>query len=1012
MGAPRSVILSPMDHVRATVCDEAPDPVDAGRRLDRFRRAAELAEVAPEALSGDALIVLTLACQRAPYLVSLITRDPGRLCRAAEDRYLRREKPAEIMSGELAARLSSVAPDDHDGFSATLRRYRADEMVRLGARELGLGTGAEVGRELSRLAEVCLDAAIDHHREALARHHGRPLCSEDGEDEREAELAVIGMGKLGGDELNFTSDIDLIFVYSSDAGAAGELSLHEFFSKLCERVARALGEVTDEDVVFRVDLRLRPEGSRGAIANSLPSLERYYESWGRPWERQAWLKARPCAGSRALGEAVMTMLAPFIYPRHTSPSIIDEVAQLNRRIKAELVVSSVESGFDVKNGVGGIREIEFFVQALQLIHAGQRPSVRGKTTLVALDQLLFSGIITEAEHRALAVAYRFLRRVEHLLQLDSGRQTQRLPADPEELSLVARRLGYRGGDDFGRDLTRYTREVADLFASLGDGESGPPAEVTAILGGDLDEGRERELLAALGFRDPAASQAWLARARKRPGSPLGGGASGANARVAADLLAEISSCPDPDQALRYLSELISRRGAWWSMFRLMADSPHIIRLVASLFGTSEYLSKAFVSHPEILDTLLLAGRASPIKSKEELCGALAGRLSGCDPDDEEARWNALAEFKLSEVLRIGLADITGELEPTGVCRELTKLAEVCLAHAYDFVRDALVERHGRPREAASGAEARMAILGLGKLGGRELGYASDLDVIFVYSADGDSDGSRPLDNVTYMSRVAQRLMRGLHTLHPSGRLYEVDTRLRPEGTRGLLVSSVAAWERYHRESARLWERQALTKLRPVAGDDELGALVLSDAHRFVYGEQAARDLADRTELASTMTSMRDRIERELAGAIPDLDLKAGRGGLIDIEFAAQYLQLASGHAHEELRTPSTTAALSAAAELVLADPADCQLLMEGYVFLRFLEHRMRIVHDRSVHRLPDDPTELEKLARRAGYPDGGSLRDAYARWTRAVRTTFDRLLGSGARRGADAMRTGSWRGPT
>jgi [glutamine synthetase] adenylyltransferase / [glutamine synthetase]-adenylyl-L-tyrosine phosphorylase len=987
-----------MDKLRAAVCDEAPDPADAGRRFDRFRLAAELADVPLDELSDDARIVLTLACQKAPYLVALLCRDPERLWRAAE-RYLRREKPAEVMADELKAHLEHVDEDDHAALAAALRRYRADEMVRLGARELGLGTGAEVGRELSRLAEVCLDAAIGHHHAALARQYGPPRFTDHEGRERDAELTVIGMGKLGGEELNFTSDIDLIFVYSSDAGEAGSLTLHEFFSKLCERVVAALGEVTEDDVVFRVDLRLRPEGSRGAIANSLPSLELYYESWGRPWERQAWLKARPCGGSRALGDEVLSMLSPFIYPRHTSPAIIDDVAELNRRIKAELIVSTVEQGFDVKNGVGGIREIEFFAQALQLIHAGQRPAVRSRTTLVALDQLLFAGIISEAEHRALASAYRFLRRVEHLLQLDSGRQTQRLPADREALTLVARRLDYSGADGFERDLRRYTRDVSALFSTLGVDEAGPPAEVIALLSEDLEPERERELLGALGFRDPNESQAWLDRARKRPGSPFGRGASGAGARAAADLLSEISSCPDPDQAIRYLAELTARSGAWWSIFRLMADNPHILRLVASLFGTSEYLSKAFVSHPELLDALLLAGRASATKTTEELDVALDARLASCDPDDEEARWNALAELKLSEVLRIGLADIAGELEPLEVCRELTVLAEVCLSHAYDLVKGALIERHGVPRDADTGEEARMAILGLGKLGGRELGYASDLDVIFVYSADGESDGPRPLDNVTYMSRVAQRLMSGLHTMHASGRLYEVDTRLRPEGSRGLLVSSVAAWERYHRESSRLWERQALTKLRPVAGDRPLGARVLEDAHRFVYGERAARAMESRPKLAAAITAMRDRIESELAGAIPELDLKAGRGGLIDIEFAAQYLQLAHGHVHREMRATSTVAALSEAAELVIANPDDCQLLIEGYEFLRLIEHRMRFVHDRSVHRLPDDPIELEKLARRAGYPEGADLKDAYARWTRAVRATYDRVLGTSEARG-------------
>jgi glutamate-ammonia-ligase adenylyltransferase len=427
----------------------------------------------------------------------------------------------------------------------------------------------------------------------------------------------------------------------------------------------------------------------------------------------------------------------------------------------------------------------------------------------------------------------------------------------------------------------------------------------------------------------------------------------------------------------------------------MAENPSIIRLVTSLFGTSEYLSKVFVGHPELLDMLVEAGRARPTMSEAALADALDARTAGIDADDEEARWNALAEFKHSQVLRIGLADVGGELDPDQVCRELTRVADLCLARAYDLVQAAVRARHGIARDR-DGAVATMAIMALGKLGGRELGYASDLDVLFVYSADGTSDGPRPLDNVTYMSRIAQRLMRGLHTLHPSGRLYEVDTRLRPSGASGLLVSSMAAWDRYHQGEARLWERQALTKIRPVAGDRALGDRVAGRAFDYVYGHAPGEaDRATRAEIAAAVTSMRDKIERELAGAIPEFDLKAGRGGLIDIEFASQYLQLAWGHAHPALRTGSTVEALAAAARLGVADADDCTLLIDGYRFLRRIEHRMRIVHDRSVHRLPDDPVELDKLALRLGYPDGASLKDAYSRWTSEVRRTYARLLGIG-----------------
>jgi [glutamine synthetase] adenylyltransferase / [glutamine synthetase]-adenylyl-L-tyrosine phosphorylase len=970
-----------MTWARAQVLAGAPDPEDAARRFERIAEAAEEAGVHLVLDDPDAGELLRISCQKAPYLATLLARDPARLGRVASDPYLRRQKPAWVMARELAARIAGG-----EELSPALRRYRADEMVRLGARELGLGSPIEVGAELAHLADICLDSAIAHHTAELAAQHGPPLVRGDDGSERAAELAVIGMGKLGGEELNFASDIDVIYVYSSDQGAAGELSLHEFMSKLCERVTAAMSEMTGEDLVFRVDLRLRPEGSRGAIANSLPSLERYYETWGRPWERQAWLKARAAAGSRALGAEVLALLEPFVHPRTTSVSVVADVHDLNRRIKAELVRGGVDSGFDVKNGAGGIREIEFFAQALQLIHAGHRPALRTRSTLGALDQLLFAGIIPDSERTALAEAYRFLRHIEHLLQLETGRQTQRMPNQRDALELFARRLGHEGADDLLAVLAAHTGAVARLFATLGEEEEGPPAGVVALLRAEQGAGEERELLAQLGLRDPEQAQRHLERARRRVTSPFGRAAEGARARVAPLILADALESPDPDQALAWLAELAHRRGAWTTLWRMMDENPPLRRLIASLFGSSAYLSKQFIDHPEMGDALLAAGRARARRTIDELDEMAAARLAEVPPDDDEGRWNGLAEVKNAQILRIGLADIAGELGPEEVCAQLSAVAEVCLARGFELVRAALAERHGVAR-GEDGAPVGLAVLALGKLGGRELGYASDLDVLFVYRGEGESDGERPLPNVEYMTRLAQRLMGGLHTMHPAGRLYEVDTRLRPSGSKGLLVSSLAGWTRYHQESARLWERQALTRLRPVAGDPEVGARAAEVASAFAY-----RGEIDPGELAGEMTAMRDKIERETAGGAGQVDLKAGRGGLIDIEFASQYIQLVLGPAEPALRTPSTLEALRAAVRLVPELSGACALLADAYLYLRRIEHRIRIVHDASAQRLPHDAVERDKLARRLGLADGSALDASYRRWTGDVRRAYDAVL--------------------
>jgi len=972
-----------MVSIRDAVAANAPDPEAAVRRLERV-----VTDVDGRASSDDHLAVLRICCQRAPYLATLLARDPARLDRVATDEYLRREKPLEAVVTELAARYRHGQTDE-DEFLAALRNYRADELVRLGVREIELGNPSEAWRELANLADASFDAAITYYRQRLDERYGSAVDA----DGSKAGFVVIGMGKLGGRELNFSSDVDVIYAYSSDDGAAGELTPHEYFTRLSRKVSAALNDVTQDDLVFRVDLRLRPEGSKGAIANSVLSMERYYETWGRPWERQAWLKARPCAGDMDLGEEIMTMLGPFIYPRTTSTNVVREVASLNQRIKTELDSSGVDRGFDVKNGRGGIREIEFFVQALQLIHSGHIPTLRSRTTLTALDQLLFGGQVSQSEHTALAQAYQFLRHVEHMLQLDSGRQTQRLPIDEAAFETMARRLGHPGGDEFRDQLQTHTTEVALLFSTLGVEESVVPPEVLALLRANRDAEAEAELLATLGFGDPTRARADLERARRSPLSPFGSAATGASARVAPGLLAEIATSPDPNLALHFVADLIGRRGAWASMWTLFDGNPTLMRLIVSLFGTSVFLGKTFVNHPELIDILLQSGRARPRHHMDKLRRILDRRMNTVAVDDEEGRWDTLAEFKNAQVLRIGLADVAGVLQPEETAEELSNLAEVCLTVALEDVRTAMQARHGVPRDDG-GEPVSLSILAMGKLGGKELGYASDLDVIFVYSQDGESDGDRPLATVTYMTRVAQRLINNLHAMHRGGRLYEIDTRLRPSGSRGLLVSSAAAWRSYHTGSARTWERQALTKLRPVAGDLELGELVAAAAEHYVYGSAPGEDQRDSVDqIAISVRDMRAEMERQLAAGPLKYDLKSGRGGLVDVEFASQFLQLAYGHEHKQLRVTSTVKALRAAAECGVADGSDCALLIDGYRFLRRLEQRMRIVHDRSVNSLPTDPDELTLLAHRVGYPDGEALTTEYVRWTQQLRWAYERVLG-------------------
>jgi [glutamine synthetase] adenylyltransferase / [glutamine synthetase]-adenylyl-L-tyrosine phosphorylase len=944
----------------------SPDPAGARNLLERLG-AAGLTEELLEAAGPDANEVLRIACTQVPYVGTLALRDPSRLTGAASDPFLRREKPAERMAAELAS-LGPVTP-------ATLRELRHREYIRLGARECSLGDPAEVGRELAHLADVCLDAAVAVYDEELARLHGEPRYLADDGTTRRARLVVFGMGKHGGEELNFASDVDLIYVYSSDNGSAGELSLHEYFERLARRVTRAIGDPTEDGHVFRVDLRLRPEGTKGPLVNSLLSLERYYETWGRPWERQAWIKARAVAGSQELGDEVLAMLAPFIYPRTTSYDVLGDIAELNRKIKAELDMHGVgrpgasrrvEDGYDVKLGVGGIREIEFFVQALQLLHGGKDPTLRERSTRRALDRLFFAGLVADRERRALHDAYDFLRQVEHRIQLQDGRQTHRLPTDIAALEVLARRLGFAGAGELAGTLALRTGEVASIFATLGDEHPARP-EVAVLLDRTRPAAEHHAALAALGFRDVDSSLFQIGLLAGKPASPLGAAATGAAARVAPALLEELAASPDPDQALRYTVDLVSQAGSWHGIWKLLDENRPLLRLLASLFGTSAFMARAFVGRPELLDAVL-AGRGAQ-RTPDELAAVVRDSVAGLD---EETALNRLRRVKTEEVVRIGLGDIDGRLDLDEVIAELSVLADACVERTYSVVHGALARRKTIPP---------LVVVGLGKLGGREMDYASDLDIVFVYDDAADVDGE-------VATRLAQRLVHALGAHLDEGRLYEVDTRLRPSGQQGTLVSSLSAWRQYHARAARLWERQALIKCRAVAGDPALGRTVEEEAQRFVYqggGEPAA--------VAAEIAAMRARIERELA-APGGFDIKTGPGGLIDVEFAAQLLQLVHGERHPTLRVRATLPALDAARAAGLIDEDDHRTLTSGYRFLRRLENRLRIVHDRPVHELPWDAAGLEMLARRAHFPSSSALERACRTWTRDIRRSFGRITHS------------------
>jgi glutamate-ammonia-ligase adenylyltransferase len=995
----------------------APDPDLALAGVERFVDGAGAPPAERDLL--EALVLLSGASRMVP---ALLARDPHLLARAARSPFLLRPRTEGDLRRLLVRAARGLAPDDVEGFHRLLRRVRAREVVRIALRDLRRARVKEVTGELSSLATACLDAAIRFHDRRLRARHGPPA----GLAAREpgAGFCALAMGKLGARELNFSSDVDLVYVYEKDGETEGERAVTHFayYAKLAELVTESIAKPTEDGFVFRVDLNLRPDGQNGPIVNSLRAAEMYYQTFGRTWERNALVKARPGAGDLAVGDELLRQLDPFVWRRSLDLDVVQEIQAMKARIDAR---AGAEGKEDLKLGKGGIREAEFFVSALQLLHAGrdETRALRERAVLPALDRLLFAGVVLEKDRDELADAYLFLRRAEHRLQMLEGAQTHRLPPHGERLWL-ARSMGYATEEAFEAALSAHRERVSRLFGGLldtGAGEVPLDPEVSLLADAQVERARRAEVAVRRGIVDTDRVLAALeAMARRRtPFSPLGDPAA------AVALLSDALGTPDPDQAISHLSDFAAALPNPVPYFKMLSEHRRVARLLLSLFGTSDFLSKRFLRHPELIDMLLREDQVLLEKGKEAMRREIAERLATVDPalpvdDLLERQLGELRRYKNEEVLRIAIHDIAGTVDLASVSAQLTDLAEASLEACL-----ALAEHEARSKGALP--PARLCVIGMGKLGGRELGYHSDLDLIFVYpsprgdeatpgggapaapaSAGGQAPppppAAAPPAGYERYPRLAQRLMSFLQMPLREGRLYQIDTRLRPSGNQGALVIGSAGFIRYHTAPApggdgagsavrsQLWERQALLRARHVAGDPALFAeieeKVLVPA---VYGRRE-----DRAALAAEIRRMRERMEAELGressrGKNP----KTGHGGLVDVEFAAQFLQLAHGHDHPSIRAGSTPIALRRLRQAGLLREAEFEALSEGYDFLRRVELRLRIVHDFGVDHLPESGPPLRQLARRLGYAGphpGERFLAEYGRVTAAVRQAFDDVV--------------------
>jgi glutamate-ammonia-ligase adenylyltransferase len=992
--------VSDLCHPLGRLLPRCPDPDMALNNLERFLANPGGAAQLPTLLEGRARTLETMLqlFSTSQFFSDLLITNPDYLDML---RIPLRSSPSRT---ELLAQLQGEidAAFEDSAVLRIFRRFRQKQVLRIGTNDIIRDRPLEeITRDISRVADTALEVALATALKHMTAKFGEPITNS-GEP---ARCVVLAFGKLGGKELNYSSDIDLMLLYDEEGTTRGKrgntLGNDDFFARVTSEIVRLLSAHTDRGQAYRIDLRLRPEGHRGPLARSLASTLSYYDTLGRTWERQALIKLRPVAGHIRLGEDFLKAIEPFVYRKYLTFAEINEIKALKRRIEHRTDQAG-EKETEVKTGHGGIRDVEFTLQFLQLLNGGDLPEVRQRNTLKALAALDKVGCLTDQEYRALDQNYRFLRKIEHRLQLLFDLQTHRLPDKPEELRKLALRMGYganrppidyQNRDDGSQDpatpaalfpwpggmdplevFLRDYKEKTNLNRKILDhllhqtfmeerGEAEPEADL--LLDPNPSPERIQAVLGKYPFKDvheafnnltllATENVPFLSTRRCRQFL----------ASIAPRLLRVIAETPDPDMALVNLEKVSASLGAKGVLWELFSFNQPSLKLYVELCAWSQFLSEILINNPGMIDELLDTLVLNQPRTAEELWQELAELCRGAaDPDP------ILHSFKDKELLRIGVRDILGKEIVAETTAALSDLAETILLQITALRYPPLVKRLGQPTLAEgprNGQVSRYALLGLGKLGGKEMNYHSDLDLILIYDGDGRTapppsssrfDTFELTDNFHFFTEFARGIIKMASYLGPMGRLYQVDMRLRPTGQSGSLVIPLHEFLRYYQDGgAQLWERQALTRARVVEGDPEFGQEVMQAVYRAAY------DREWKPEMVDEIRTMRERVEA--TGG--QRDLKRGFGGIVDIEFILQMFRLKYGRVYPGVREANTWKALEALRSFQFISQEEYATLRSCYDFLRMVESRLRIFHNRSLDELPDQAEDLEKLARRIG----------------------------------------------
>jgi glutamate-ammonia-ligase adenylyltransferase len=949
--------------------------------------AGDLDHLSPESVRVTAEV---LAGSR--WLSALLGQHPQWLSLLAAPEGLKRPLRRESLRREIDTFLvPALERDDVQNALNGIHELRLRELLRIGVRDLArLGSLPDILTELSNVADLFLDGILRIVWKPQVERFGEPWHRDADQRWQRTAFAVLGMGKLGGQELNYSSDVDLMFLYSEEGGTfrtpprpkqttAAILPNHQFFKRVGEALIREATARGVDGGALRIDMRLRPEGKAGPLARSLASYENFYAEWGQSWERMMLLKARGVAGDESLAGEFLEVIQPFRYPRSIGEGLLREMSEMKARIERE-VVRAGELDRNVKLGRGGIREIEFAVQALQVLHGGRNPFLQGNQTLAALEKLSGYTLLPASDATALAAAYRFLRDVEHRLQMDEHQQTHTLPEEDSALERLARQMAMTSRTQFARALTEHTHRVRVVYDMV-LGKTAPPSAAESIPAGfDEPDGKAwHGLLANRGFRDPEKGLRLLRVLIEGPGFGHVSRRTTALGRQLAERLLDL--CPasdprkdaepdgfmlsDPDRVVARLDSYIANYGARASLYELWTSRPNVFAHILKLFDRSEFLAELAIREPDLVDQLEAGAH---LGRQKDACQTLADLRHGLKDPDQHL-W--LRRYFQTEFMRLGLRDILGYVEFEQANAELSALAEACVQYAIE-----VVTRRHRLRHPP------FAIIGLGKFGGRELVYGSDLDIVFV--APNRTRDLPPLQ------KMAGEIMDLLSTRTPQGSVFILDPRLRPDGEKGLLANLLRSYEDYYRQRAMLWEIQALTRARWVAGHAATGKAFEELARHLSDFQNPSRPLAAfQPDWKRQITEMRLRIERERTPkGMEALAFKTGAGGLIDAEFLAQTFAMEHGWFE-----PNTLKSLERARDLRILDQPDAARLIENFRQLRRMESILRRWSFEGEVVLPDEPAAQYRVAVRCGYRDVPAFLADVARWREEIRSVYSSFLG-------------------